>query len=308
MSPPLLNAAMQCILRTPEFEVDTAQMIVFMQSARARGIDVMQTRVVAEGENLCYAVLPSLMPGRTLLLICGTPVNKRAAAEAKLLIGQVVEEYGQADISMMQMLLDPADAALAEFARECGFEGVAELVYLECDAHEGGSVFPASIPLETYTAENHADFAAAIQASYAQTLDCPALNGVRGIEDVIAGHKAAGEFCPKDWFLVRQEGKAAGVMLLGKVPASDAMDLVYIGLAPELRKRGIASLLLKMAVSRAFERGCRRLTTAVDAKNAPAMRLYLRQGMRRTAVRSALVKVIHRSGGGFSTIHPQNNK
>ena len=50
--------------------------------------------------------------------------------------------------------------------------------------------------LETYQPENHALFAAAIQESYRDTLDCPALSGLRDIEDVIAGHQSVGTFDP----------------------------------------------------------------------------------------------------------------
>lgn len=300
-----LREAMAAVLAGPSACPDSSQIHAFLESAKARGVDVRQTRIIKRGSKTTYAVLPSLMPGRTLLLVCGTPADALAARDAAELVRHCVREYDQADVSMLQALVDPEDVALMNIFRGCGFDDVAQLAYLECPAQHGGCRFPCGIRLETYSELNHADFAAAIEASYEQTLDCPALNGVRSTEDIIAGHKAAGEFNPYDWFLVRDGNRPAGVMILAKIPATDAMDLVYIGLALQVRKRGWASQLMKMAVAHAADRDCGRLTTAVDTRNTPAMKLYLRLGMQRIGVRTAMVKVLHRDRGISSTIHPQ---
>jgi mycothiol synthase len=181
-------------------------------------------------------------------------------------------------------------------------------VYLECPAAKRDWTMPPGVTLETYSAKNHADFAAAITASYAQTLDCPALNGVRSIEQVIAGHQAAGEFDPANWLLVRYHSEPAGVLLLARMPASDAMELVYIGLAPVARGHGIAARLMKLALSLAVERSCGRLTTAVDAQNKPAIQMYFNAGMEQIGSRLAMIRVIHRHQPASSTIHPQHAK
>ena len=51
----------------------------------------------------------------------------------------------------------------------------------------------------------HALFAETILQTYRDSLDCPGLNGVRQIEDIIAGHKASGEFDPALWFLLCEQ-------------------------------------------------------------------------------------------------------
>jgi ribosomal protein S18 acetylase RimI-like enzyme len=68
---------------------------------------------------------------------------------------------------------------------------------------------------------------------------------------------------------------------------------VYIGLARPLRGRGIGTELLKLALSRAADCNCARLTTAVDSKNSPALSLYRRAQMSTMGTRSAYVRVIH---------------
>lgn len=299
---------MESLLSGPHQRAHVAQMIAFMQSAKARGIDVMRTQVTVRAGVVTYAVLASQLPGRTLMLVSGTPRNAMCLADAQLLITKTVNEHLQSDASLMQVLIDPQDHDLAALYAGCEFTRLAKLDYLECPALPRPWQMPPSVSLETYSAQNHADFAAAIRASYEQTLDCPALNGVRSVEDVIAGHKAAGEFEPTDWFLLRHENRPAGVLLLARTPASDAMDLVYIGLSKPARGQGIADKLMKLALSRAAERSCRRLTTAADSCNKPAMQLYFRAGMQRIGSRLAMIRVVHRDQPTSSTIHPQNNK
>lgn len=116
---------------------------------------------------------------------------------------------------------------------------MAELIYLELSAQPTTPQFPPGITLERHSPEIDADFKAAIQQSYQQTLDCPALNGVRSIDDVVAGHRAAGEYNPANWLLLRDQGRPAGVLVLAQVPGTQVMELVYIGLAADIRGRGI---------------------------------------------------------------------
>jgi ribosomal protein S18 acetylase RimI-like enzyme len=49
---------------------------------------------------------------------------------------------------------------------------------------------------------------------------------------------------------------------------------VYIGVAPEFRRRGLASAMLGQAISHARRVGWRRITLAADAANLPAVKLY----------------------------------
>ena len=211
----------------------------------------------------------------------------------RVLIGRVVEEYLDHDLALMQGIIDPRDDALTAIFRDYGFARLAELIYLEAPARRQGWAMPEGFELHTYNQQRHAEFAAAIQASYEQNLDCPGIDGVRSMEDVIAGHRSAGEFDAKNWMLVTRESKPVAVLLLAKTIAGDALELVYIGLAVSARGRGLSDELLKLALSRAEELSCRRLTTAVDSHNTPAMRVYLRAGMQRIGSRMAMVRVIH---------------
>jgi len=91
---------------------------------------------------------------------------------------------------------------------------------------------------------------------------------------------------------VLTEGKKpAAVLLLTKVPRSDMAELVYLGLSPGSRGRGIGDLMMKQglwAVRKRMNLG--RLTLAVDSRNVPALKLYYRHGMQQMGRKMAMLR------------------
>jgi ribosomal protein S18 acetylase RimI-like enzyme len=152
---------------------------------------------------------------------------------------------------------------------------------------------------QTYSPALHERFAQTILASYGGSLDCPGLNGIRDIEDVIAGHKATGEFDPRLWFLLesgdgRDQGAAAGVLLLSRLPHADNVELVYLGLTPAARGKGLGDVMMRQALHAVAAEGLSRLSLAVDSTNTPALHLYYRHGMQRIGSRVAMIRALRR--------------
>ena len=107
----------------------------------------------------------------------------------------------------------------------------------------------------------------------------PELEGTRGLEDILAGHQAAGLFVPERWRLGRLPGEpeAAAVLLLTEVPGRDAWEVIYLGLTPAARGRGLGRAVIRHALELA--RGhAPILELAVDLRNTPAVRLYRATG------------------------------
>lgn len=255
-------------------------------------MDLTQIRVALQGSQLVYAMYAGALPGRTLMIISGTPETPEAAEGARILLAEVLDDYANADLAMMQVLVEPRDTSLLGIYESMGFYRLAELIYLEAEPRRLLWKLPGDgWEMLSYSPATHAQFAETILASYEGTLDCPGLNGLRSIDDIIAGHKGSGEFEPQHWHLIRHNGRPAAVLLLARVPASDALELVYIGLCPWARGKGLASELMKFSLLQADELNCGRLTTAVDARNTPAMQVYFRAGMRKVGSRIALIKV-----------------
>jgi mycothiol synthase len=119
------------------------------------------------------------------------------------------------------------------------------------------------------------EFHTVLQATYTGSLDMPELEGTRGLEDILAGHQAAGLFVPERWRLGRVPGEpeAAAVLLLTQAPGRDAWEVIYLGLTPPARGRGLGRAVIRHALELA--RGqAPVLELAVDLRNTPAVRLY----------------------------------
>ena len=98
---------------------------------------------------------------------------------------------------MAQALLEDSQPKDAEVLTAGGFRHATDLLYLVSTV----AAFPTSPPPDRleyvpYTAERHRRLAEIVEQTYEGSLDCPGLDKVRNIEDVLCGHKATGEFDP----------------------------------------------------------------------------------------------------------------
>jgi ribosomal protein S18 acetylase RimI-like enzyme len=238
-------------------------------------------------------MLPVVSPGRTMLLL-SPPHLEGGFTEhlMKRLIDAACAAGAHKGIHLAQALVDPHEETLQRAYRSCAFILMAELIYLQADVrpHISGPTLPARYTWETYSERTHALFAQAVHITYQDSLDCPALNGMREMEDVILGHKASGDFDPNLWFLLCRDGKPLGVLLLAVSSRNDLVELVYLGLAVEARGKKLGEVLMRQALAVTAQQKRERLTLAVDARNVPALKLYYRQGMSRIATKYALMK------------------
>ena len=89
MAPEQTNAAMELLLSGPHQRAHSAEISIFLESLKLRGIDVSNTRVIGPRGRVTYAVLPAVLPGRTLMLISGTPLDGLAKLDAATLVSAV---------------------------------------------------------------------------------------------------------------------------------------------------------------------------------------------------------------------------
>jgi ribosomal protein S18 acetylase RimI-like enzyme len=207
------------------------------------------------------------------------------------LLRRVVEAGESRGMRLFQALIDPESARDASLFESSGFERLADLIYLQRPTTLPVQVDadPVCLDYVTYGPQTHALFARVIEETYRGSLDCPKLTGVRPIEDIIAGHKATGEFDPTRWFLASCEGEPVGCILLARVKDRSALELVYMGVCPRARGRGIGKVMLEHAVQVALQNGLMYICLAVDSENAPALAVYEALGFSETARRAAWV-------------------
>ncbi len=184
-----------------------------------------------------------------------------------------------------------------------GMPRVTELLYLERDtttplplvasteSHRRGRLDlagtrpgpGASLEWRPFEPALEPEFRSVLMATYVGSLDMPELEGARSLEDILEGHRASGRFVAERWRLGRIPGEreAAAVLLMAEVPDRDVWEVVYLGLTPPARGRGLGRATLSHALELARPH-VSRLELAVDLRNRPAMRLYQAARLRRS--------------------------
>ncbi len=156
----------------------------------------------------------------------------------------------------------------------CGFRHATQLVFLrrdlspECESTRLLSFATARPPFSE-------EFAATLLATHAGTLDCPELNATRTPAEILAGFTSSPAV---EWHLACLSGERVGVVVLEYAKDYGAADLTYLGVVPAARGRKLGAELLTFAVGEAVVARLLALNVSVDARNAPAMKLYARHG------------------------------
>jgi ribosomal protein S18 acetylase RimI-like enzyme len=280
------------ILSGPGQPPSGAQVAEFIHSTPQRRIDLSAMWVAESRGKLVWAVLPVLNPGKTLLLLTGSNITDSTVPAAAQLVTELCDYFGQREVHLTQALFEPEHAQARQLFANLGFTQVAELIYLQGTVPRiaKSPPLPDAMRFLAYSPENHGLFADGILQRYRDSLDCPALGGLRDIEDIIAGHRATGEHVPGMWQLLVENDQPRGVLLLSRIPHTDAVELVYLGLSVQARGKGLGTVLMQQAMHLTVTDHRRSLTLAVDSKNEPALRLYFRHGMQRIAARVAMIR------------------
>jgi mycothiol synthase len=280
-----IDQALRLILAGSTGRDSDEAVLDFLQMASWRNLDLTMTWVAAppDSDRLVWAVLPIVSPGRGMILMVPPRLRPglfpRHVAE---LVASATLEPRRHECNLVQILIDPEHRAVSRAIADCGFETIAELIYLGRQVRDPvpGRVFDEHrFHLWRYDRKQHIRFAETIERSYEGSMDCPKLNGKRHIEDIIASHKSAGEFDPEMWHLLTDsKDRELGVMLLNRLNRREGYELVYIGLVPEARGKRLADMLMRIAVNALAHEGGGAIVTAVDAANSAGRKLYHRHG------------------------------
>jgi len=257
--------------------------------------------------RLAVLAVPTL--GRTSMLLAS---HARSAEEANLL-GRAVSAAaeGCADAcDIAQALVEPSRPLDVASFEAGGLVRLATLDYLERNLPRAGSLEAPAAPTgwtiepvadpavlggadpAALGKDRRAELIAVLESSYRDTRDCPGLAGMRRTTDVLDGHFGLGAR-PRHWLVARESGVARGVCLVNAAPDAQSAELVYLGLSPEARGKGLAKALLAASLHACSLARIGIVSLAVDTLNEPAKRLYLAHGFRRASSRVALVRRLH---------------
>lgn len=292
-TPAELDPAVRLVLASQGASITDEHVREFLTFAHERGIDLGLLWIAEQAGKPALAALPIISPGRTALLFASPPPSHAGDATLSRVIDAVCEALAARDIQLAQVLLDPADEVMRKIYAAVQFHPMAELIYLQGSPGPDAAapVLPPHFRWVDYSEATHDLFSQTILATYQLSLDCPALNGIRSMRDVIDGHKASGQFDPRHWLLLCQADRPMGVLLLASSGTSESvMELVYLGLLPESRGRKLGEILVRQALATVAAEQHQRLSLAVDGRNTPALKLYYRHGMNRVASKLAMMR------------------
>jgi GNAT superfamily N-acetyltransferase len=239
--------------------------------------------LVAEETIPLAAVWVQPTPGNTAVV--WPPPPNCVATEA--LMRGAAALVDERRIALAQLIVGADDVFSEQMLAQCGFSRLAELVYMFAETAPAGDA-PGNAS-DTHFAPRAGDepvrLAALVEHTYVGTQDCPRLDGVRRIDDVLAGYRAQGRHLPNHWYLVESldhngasNGEDVGVLILAEHPGTESWELVYMGVIPQARGRRLGEKIVSFALQTAAQGGAARMVLAVDAANEPAREMYRRSG------------------------------
>jgi ribosomal protein S18 acetylase RimI-like enzyme len=234
------------------------------------------------GERLVGAGFAQMLAGRAAVITRPQTLDSvggEVAAVEDALLAAALRELHTGGMHLAQCLLPFGDAIAAAAIRRSGFTHSADLLYLVASS-ESFPEAPLNQPfeLESWNPADEPRLIRILNETYAGTLDCPEIDGLRDTADVLRGYLATGEYRPELWHIVRHNGCDVGCLLLTLHPAGPHCELVYVGLVPSVRGRGWGIELTRHAQWLSRQVDAERLVLAVDASNEPAVRIYVAAG------------------------------
>ena len=275
----------------------------FEQLLRERGEDRVRLWWALRRRRCVAAALVFDSPGRTGMLSYSPPSAPGVEPEAlAALVGAISRDALDRGLSLVQATIDRDAGDDAAMLRSAGYEKLAELLHMRLAlARAPAAADEPPLTWRRYEQFSEDELAGVIAATYEGSQDCPLLRGVRAMLDVIAGHKATGVFRPQSWWIVQQHGAAAGCVVVNDTAMEDAFEVVYLGVVPAFRGRGIGRAMLRRAAAAARAEGRSALTLAVDARNHYAVSLYEKAGFE--VLQRRVTYVMMRAGGPGEARH-----
>jgi ribosomal protein S18 acetylase RimI-like enzyme len=218
-------------------------------------------------------------PGHVAAILVDRLVTIEPAAAG--IVRGALERAQHGDVRFVQALADPADPRGAELLQACGFSPVTDVLYLVCTLagrQTAQSCEALRLVQVVDTPAKLEHLSQLISQTYAGSQDCPRLNGLRSLDDVLASYRAVGESGSSHWYVAEAENADAGCILLAEHSSPRELEIVYMGIAPDFRGRGLGMELVQAAQRLASELNFERLSLAVDAENRPALAIYRAAG------------------------------
>jgi len=198
---------------------------------------------------------------------------------AEHLVEHAIAHGKQRGCHLLQSLIGQENRAAGNLLIRSGFRSITLLSHLEALTEEVHVEPPRNelrfLRCEDFRSE---DFRSLVAQTYEESLDCPEVDGMREIEDVLDGYYATSGRSTYNWYTLQNGDEAIGVIITAHHAEPQQLELIYFGLLPRFRRLGLGSEIIRFVLQLAQFLGCRSTITGVDQRNAPATTLYRRFG------------------------------
>ena len=101
-----------------------------------------------------------------------------------------------------------------------------------------------------------------------------------------------GEQDLQGWFVVRHRGEDVGCLIIADHPQHSTRELIYMGLFPAARRRGLGTVVIRQGFGWLHRLGSNGCVLAVDALNEPAALMYAAAGFQAWDRKSVFIRVM----------------
>jgi ribosomal protein S18 acetylase RimI-like enzyme len=276
-----LEAAFRLIFQHSDTDNLSIRIANALEMVRQGELDPAGVLVARDPRGLLGAMVCMPVPGAGGLV---WPPQAKELTDQTAIEDQLVRTAAawlrQRGAKLAQALLTANEGPLALPLERNGFRRVTSLWYMRHDLSlTAASLFGSErLTYQTYRDGDRDWFHQTLLHTYVDTQDCPEVNDVRSIEEIVTGHQAQGRHDPDRWWLALDEDRPVGVLLVTEMPEWRGWDLSYVGVVPEARRRGYGRELTRKAIAEARAADMVQLTLAVDTRNRAAWNLYRRLG------------------------------
>lgn len=257
------------------------------RGVRAEGYAILYPGALASIGNLRAESLDRLGPSPLPLLTRVVETLNELAFVQGVEIIQAISRLLPANIPNQGLpIFDSLDQRRDAALINANMNPIAKLVQLVCNDlrkfpefelsglqyHSRGAV--SIVPFDTIPVSQ---WHQAIEDTYIETLDVPELNGVRRMEDTLAGYASTVEGIPTTWWAIQCGSETIGCLMLTPIEGRRC-ELTYVGIVPCWRGLGLSKLIMNYLRDWALRHEIETLLLAVDVRNTPAIRLYQKCG------------------------------
>ncbi|MBA2116046.1 GNAT family N-acetyltransferase [Bremerella alba] len=227
------------------------------------------------GNRVVASIWCLIQPGKIGSVWGPGILSEESDSTADLLVRKAIQFGKQHGCHLLQSLVGQENPTAGKLLVRSGFQSITLLSHLEALTEDVHAEPPrGDLQFQRCDDFQSEAFRSLIAQTYDNSLDCPELDGLRDVEDVLDGYYATSGLSTDHWYTLEHGSETIGVVITAHHVEPQQLELIYFGLTPRFRRMGLGSEMIRFVLELAQSMGCRSTITGADQRNTPAMALY----------------------------------